>query len=581
VQGVTQLGAQVDPMGNEVTRRDRKVSWRRIPEDIGRALGVGVAEPVCAVVRCHWAVNGETAAISTTYLTNKAASSLGPAAGLSAGDVGDLPLRALRADPDGQRQPAPAMEPAAVNIEVGPPPSSLARGLRLAPGQSAALVTVRYDDPAARRPAALLVAALRTDLFRIVVTAPAASLQPLLCGNMSLLLAGRDDEPSYLRPAGACAALAVLLQLLFAQLTLALAGCLVLIGRLTRWPPGWLLIPAVAGFAWVLAVGPRVAVAGYVTAADLAIRRLTGPRAWDSLPATLARWRDWLPAQLPLGLVAAAAEASVAILTGLTGGARPYRPGALVTIRRAYLIGSIRRGELATADGGRIGLIPATGRPAAIGWREAERGVLCTGREREGVTATGLDLTLAAIQHCKTVIIVDLAGGAAAAIGSACVAARAPLRCPDARGRGYEPFLRAALAGRQVLMFPPGRAAPAVARLVVAELAATLRERSEIGVPEDCLVWINGCDAVEPAGLRELLAAAGCCRGTAIVLGTASGRIAAGLAGQVNVIVLAGQPPDGFANSPQPTELLAAGRDGQRSLLVREPRRLVRCVTVR
>jgi hypothetical protein len=174
VQGVTQLGAQVDPMGNEVTRRDRKVSWRRVPEDIGRALGVGVAEPVCAVVRCHWAVNGETAAISTTYLTKEAASRLGLADGLSAGDVGDLPLRARRAERDRERQSTQALVPAAVNIEAGPPPSSLARGLRLAPGQSAALVTVRYDDPAAPCPAALLVAALRTDLFRIVVTAPAA-----------------------------------------------------------------------------------------------------------------------------------------------------------------------------------------------------------------------------------------------------------------------------------------------------------------------------------------------------------------------------------------------------------------------
>jgi DNA-binding GntR family transcriptional regulator len=178
VQGITQLGAQVDPMGNEVTRRDRKVSWRRVPEDIGRALSVGPPEPVCAVVRCHWAVNGETAAISTTYLTKDAASKAGPTGALNAGDVGDLPLRTSRAHRDGQRHPAAAMVPAAVNVEVSLPPSSLARGLRLAPGQSAALVTVRYDDATSGLPAALLVAALRTDLFRIVVTAPAAGPEP-------------------------------------------------------------------------------------------------------------------------------------------------------------------------------------------------------------------------------------------------------------------------------------------------------------------------------------------------------------------------------------------------------------------
>jgi hypothetical protein len=168
VQGVTQLGAQVDPMGNEVTRRDRKVSWRRVPEDIARALGIAQSESACAVVRCHWAVNGETAAISTTYLTRDTASRIGPAAGLGVSEVVDFPLR------DGLRSPAQAdvaMAPVAVNVEVGPPPSSLARGLRLAPGQPAALVTVRYDDLASSEPSALMVAALRTDLFRIVVTA--------------------------------------------------------------------------------------------------------------------------------------------------------------------------------------------------------------------------------------------------------------------------------------------------------------------------------------------------------------------------------------------------------------------------
>jgi DNA-binding GntR family transcriptional regulator len=173
VQGITHLGTQVDPMGNEVTRRDRKVSWRRVPEDIGRALSVGPAESVCAVVRCHWAVNGERAAISTTYLTKEVAGRLGSDS-IATGDVGDLPLRARSADRDDQRQAPDAMVPAAVNVEVSPPPSSLARGLRLAPGQPAALVTVRYDNAVSGRPAALTIAALRTDLFRIVVTAPAA-----------------------------------------------------------------------------------------------------------------------------------------------------------------------------------------------------------------------------------------------------------------------------------------------------------------------------------------------------------------------------------------------------------------------
>ena len=54
-------------MGGEVTCRNRKVSWRRVPEDIGWALGSPLADTVC-VVKCHWSVNGEPAAISTAYL---------------------------------------------------------------------------------------------------------------------------------------------------------------------------------------------------------------------------------------------------------------------------------------------------------------------------------------------------------------------------------------------------------------------------------------------------------------------------------------------------------------------------------
>lgn len=388
---------------------------------------------------------------------------------------------------------------------------------------------------------------------------------------MRLLLAGRDDRSSYLRSAAAAAAMAVPLQLVFAQLTLTLTGCLLVIGRLTRWRPRWLLVPAAAGCAWVLAIGPKAAAAGYLTAADLAVRQLTGPGAATSLPANLGRWRDWLPVQFPLALVVAAAEASVALVTGLIGGTRPYRAGALVTVRRALLVASIRRGELATSDGGRIGVVETTGRAAAIGWQEAERGVLCTGRERHAVTATGLDLALAAIQHRKSVIIVDLAGGSDSAIGSACVAVGAPLL---RAGGSAKISLPEALAGRFVVMF---RAAPAA----VAWLAATLDNRSQTGVPEDCLVWIDGCEAVEPSRLRDLLAAADRCHGAAVVLGTASGRAAAGLAGRVNVTVLAGPAPEGLGGSPLPDGLPDYGRDEERTLFVRDPRRLVRCVTAR
>ncbi len=166
VQGVPRLGAHLDPMGSDVTCRSRKVSWRRVPEDIGWALGVSATGSVCAV-KCHWAVNSEPAAISTTYLTQAAAGQVGETA-----DLNGAPVGLLGGVVDGGDPRAPLGLPAAMHLEMQPPPSSVARGLRLGAGQPAVMVTVRYDEPAAHRPVALSIAALRADLFRIVVDSP-------------------------------------------------------------------------------------------------------------------------------------------------------------------------------------------------------------------------------------------------------------------------------------------------------------------------------------------------------------------------------------------------------------------------
>jgi DNA-binding GntR family transcriptional regulator len=164
VQGVPRLGAHVDPMGSDVICRNRKVSWRRVPEDIGWALGVTATGTVCAV-KCHWSMNGEPAEISTTYLTATAADQLGETAEAHGSVVTEL----LSSTLEGAGQRALLGFPAALHLEMQPPPSSVARGLRLGAGQPAVIVTVRYDDPASGTPVALTVAALRPDLFRIVV----------------------------------------------------------------------------------------------------------------------------------------------------------------------------------------------------------------------------------------------------------------------------------------------------------------------------------------------------------------------------------------------------------------------------
>lgn len=171
MNGVPKLGAHVDPMGSDVTCRSRKVSWRRVPEDVGWALGVAAADPIC-VVKCHWSVNGDPAAISTTYLTKEAASTVNESAALPSGTPADLLFNVPAELDDGRGSPKFA-SPVALHLEMQPPPSSVARGLRLRAGQPAAVVTVRFDEPTAGRPVALTVAALRPDLFRIVIESPA------------------------------------------------------------------------------------------------------------------------------------------------------------------------------------------------------------------------------------------------------------------------------------------------------------------------------------------------------------------------------------------------------------------------
>ncbi len=171
MNGVPKLGAHVDPMGSDVTCRSRKVSWRRVPEDIGWALGIAAADPIC-VVKCHWSVNGDPAAISTTYLTTQAAGKVNEAVDQPSGTPADLLFSASGGTADGRDGAVAFGQPVALHLEMQPPPSSVARGLRLRAGQPAAMVTVRFDEPTSGRPVALTVAALRPDLFRIVIDSP-------------------------------------------------------------------------------------------------------------------------------------------------------------------------------------------------------------------------------------------------------------------------------------------------------------------------------------------------------------------------------------------------------------------------
>ncbi len=246
--------------------------------------------------------------------------------------------------------------------------------------------------------------------------------------------------------AAALGVIAILVQVLFAQLTLALAICFLIAGRLSRWRPAWLALPAATGLVWILTIGVRPAAGGFLAAAGRLIAVLA---ARGTLPARLARvprvltdWRLWLPGQLPVALLAASAQAAVLRLAASAGPAQGYRRGAITFMRGRYLTATLRRGEVATADGCCLGVISETGGRAAVSWAEAEAGVLCTGEPPAAVTATGLTLAVAAIQHRKTVIVIDLAAEQPRIdpIGAACTELTAPLRRFGEPGTHYDPL---------------------------------------------------------------------------------------------------------------------------------------------
>ncbi|HEX7994958.1 MAG TPA: hypothetical protein VF506_13635, partial [Streptosporangiaceae bacterium] len=249
---------------------------------------------------------------------------------------------------------------------------------------------------------------------------------------------------------------AIVVQLAVAQLTLALAVAFIATAALTRWRPAWLFGPALAGLVWITAIGIGPAGIGYLDGAKRLIVLSHGPGLLaghlGETCVALAQWHQWLPAQIPLALIVASAEAGV---VGRLTRRTASRPGLLVAVRRQYVRASLRRGNLATADGACLGVMTATGRRVAVSWREASGGVLVTGQDAGAVTRTGLDLATAAILHRKTVIIIDMhaepaldtLGDCAAAdvqvlrrVASASAKVTAPLAVFGSGGYSYRPF---------------------------------------------------------------------------------------------------------------------------------------------
>jgi DNA-binding GntR family transcriptional regulator len=161
LEGVGGLSTRLDPMGGQISCTARHVSLRAAPQDVAWSLGVAGDNQV-RVVRCAWSVGAEPVAVSTAYVPGAAADA-----------AADEPVTfetALQAPPLALPA-AGTMRARAVDLELAPPQPSIARTLRLPPGQPAFSVVIRFDDPATGRPAGLTAVALKPHYFRVVIQA--------------------------------------------------------------------------------------------------------------------------------------------------------------------------------------------------------------------------------------------------------------------------------------------------------------------------------------------------------------------------------------------------------------------------
>src|SRR5215472_6839218 len=264
-----------------------------------------------------------------------------------------------------------------------------------------------------------------------------------------------------------CVVLVVLAHVLFAQLTILLAAAFHLITKATRWSLWWLTVPAAAGLAWTVAVGPRAALAGF-TAGPAQIADYLGASGHQAdhllhFTAAFAGIGRWLPRQLPLALVTGAAEAAVvgwlSWLHTDEWDLRPARPGLIVAGRRAAAVRAIRAGGVVTRDGACLGVAAGSGARVTLSWAEAAGGISVCGSSGPDVLTTGFQLVHAGGRRRKPVLAVDHTAdpGLTGKLAAVCAAAGAPLLVFGEDGAGaraacYEPFRHGAPGRRAALI---------------------------------------------------------------------------------------------------------------------------------
>jgi DNA-binding GntR family transcriptional regulator len=179
VEGIDGLSTRLDPMGGVITCQARHVSQRPAPQDVAWALGTE-GDGEVRIIRCVWAVGAEPVAISTAYVPKVAAGADADGADAVGADAADAAeddlatFQAMLATPPDLRPGTSVVNARAVDLELAPPQPSVARSLRLLPGQPAISVTIRFDDAATGAPVGLTTVTLVPDQFRIVIQAGGA-----------------------------------------------------------------------------------------------------------------------------------------------------------------------------------------------------------------------------------------------------------------------------------------------------------------------------------------------------------------------------------------------------------------------
>jgi hypothetical protein len=387
-----------------------------------------------------------------------------------------------------------------------------------------------------------------------------------------------------------CAVAVLLAHLLFAQLTVVLALVFAATGKVSRWRMWWLLGPAAAGLAWILAAGPGNALAGFAAGPSSILRYLSAGHLAGHLGHPLAAFGgagSWLPRQFPVALICGSAEAAlIGWLDWLhtdEWAVPPPRPGLVAALRRAATTNAIGDGTVVTREGCALGVVSSTGAVADLRWTEASGGTLIVGVAASDVTLAGLQMVHAALRRRKPVIVLDPGDTAIArALSAACRATGTPLLTagsPEAEGdavrnagtatvsargaaaagasglwgRGTagvrQSDARAAIAGAEIAGAAIAGAAIDLGRVVrersaallpagsadlaagaCAELGSLARDLRRIGIDGDTLVWVPRGEQVPAQALAELLRE-GPDAGLAVVIATTSPAAAAELSG--------------------------------------------------